>query len=65
MTYNWNRTIGQYIEALESGDRIAGDAAALELMHLASYLNKINLKYPDKIKETPAAVVYLNDWKDK
>jgi hypothetical protein len=50
---NWQRTIGTYIEALETGDKVARDCAALELTAIAGHLNKLGIEYPDGIQETP------------
>lgn len=50
---NWRRTIGVYIEALETGNKQQADAAACELMVIADHLNKLGVKYPDMIEETP------------
>ena len=50
---NWRRTIGVYIEALETGNKQQADAAACELMVIADHLNKLGVKYPDMINETP------------
>jgi len=60
---NWCRTIGIYIEALESDDRIARDAAAQELMTIAYHLNKLGVKYPDTIQETPGKIIYPTEWR--
>lgn len=58
MTNNWRRTIGIYIEALESGNKQQADAAACELMVIADHLNREGVKYPDMIQETPTKIVY-------
>ena len=50
---NWSRTIGTYVEALETGDKVARDCAALELATIAAHLNKLGVAYPEDIKETP------------
>lgn len=50
---NWSRTIGTYVEALETGDKVARDCAALELATIAAHLNKLGVSYPEDIKETP------------
>jgi len=60
---NWRRTIGVYIEALETGNKRQADAAACELMVIADHLNKLEVKYPDMIDETPSKVVYPNEWR--
>jgi hypothetical protein len=59
---NWRRTIGVYIEALETGNKQQADAAACELMVIADHLNKLGVKYPDMIQETPSKIVYPDQW---
>ena len=59
---NWRRTIGVYIEALETGNKQQADAAACELMVIADHLNKLEVKYPDMIQETPSKIVYPDQW---
>jgi hypothetical protein len=63
MTNNWRRTIGIYVEALETGDRRARDAAAMELMIIADHLNKLGVKYPDMVRETPSKIIYPTEWR--
>lgn len=50
---NWRKTIGVYIDALENGEKQQADAAACELMVIADHLNKLGVKYPDMVNETP------------
>jgi len=63
MTNNWRRTIGIYIEALESGNKQQADAAACELMVIADHLNREGVKYPDRIQETPSKIIYPKEWR--
>jgi len=64
MTYNWNRTIGQYIEALESRRSDCWRCCCVGVDAPCILPQQNQSEIPDKIKETPAAVVYLNDWRD-
>lgn len=48
----WKQTISVYINALEHGEEKAKQAAACELILIADYLHKMEIRYPTIIPDT-------------